>query len=160
VQIGEIAGRPRTAQHLCDGIRGELDQVTKRFAGTPPARVLLLTDVLGDPPRPPYVAGPGSFYSDILKRAGHANVVTTEGGSFAPLSLEFIVEADPDVILELDPDGKTRVNGDADALALWKRVGKLRAVENRRVHVLSGGQHYLLGPRIAQTYYEICRRIA
>jgi iron complex transport system substrate-binding protein len=159
-KIGGIAGRPRTAERLCDGIRRELEQVAGRFRGTPPARVLVVTGVLHDPPRPPFVAGPGSFYDGILRSAGHSIAVESDGGSFAALSLEYIVQADPDAILELDPDGGARKNGDADAVAIWARVGRLRAVANRRIYVIEGGQHYLLGPRIAQTCYEMCRRIA
>lgn len=159
-RVGELTERPRTAARLCDDIRVELAAVSARFADTPPARVLLLTGTLGDPPRPPYVAGPGSFYDDLLKQAGHENVVTAEQGAFAPLSLEFIVRADPDVIIELDPDGSERPGGAADARRVWAKLGALRAVGSRRIHVLTGSEHYLLGPRIAQTYATLYRAIA
>ena len=159
-RVGELTRRTRTAERLCESIESDLATVTARFADVPPARVLLLTGTLRDPPRPPYVAGPGSFYHDLLELAGHMNVVAGEQAAFAPLSLEFIVRADPDVIIELDPDGKQRPNGDADAVRAWANVGPLRAVANRRVHVLTGGRHYLLGPRIALTYDALCRAIA
>ena len=159
-RIGELTGRPRTAAQLCERIRADLTAVTEAFADVAPARVLLLTATLSDPPRPPYVAGPGSFYDDLLKLAGHRNVLTGDQSAFGPLSLEFIVHAAPDAIIELDPDGKSRPNGDADARAAWSKVGGLRAVVERRVHVLSGPEHYLLGPRIALTYDALCRAIA
>ncbi len=159
-RVGELTRRKRTAERLCDGIRSDLEAVTRRFADVAPARVLLLTGTLSDPPRPPYVAGPGSFYDDLLKLAGHANVVAGERAAFAPLSLEFTVRADPNVIIELDPDGHGRPHGDADALRVWEKLGALHAVTNRRVHVLTGPEHYLLGPRIALTYDALCRAIA
>lgn len=159
-RIGAIGGRPRTAQRLCDGIREELERVTRLHRPSAPSRVLLLTGVLGDPPRPPHVAGRGSFYDDLLRRAGHVNVVATDDHAFAPVSLEFILHADPDVIIELDPDGAQRPRGEQDARELWSRIGPLRAVAGGRIHVLRGGQHYLLGPRIAQTYHELTRLIA
>jgi len=159
-RIGELAGRPRTATKLCDEIHADLAVVSARFARASPARVLLLTGTLSDPPRPPYVAGPGSFYDDLLNRAGHQNVVTAAQAAFAPLSLEFIVRADPDVIIELDPDGSARPGGDVDALRVWKALGPLRAVATERIHVLRGSEHYLLGPRIAHTYAALCRVIA
>lgn len=159
-RVGELTGHPVTASRLWAGIDADLAAVTQGFADVPPTRVLLLTGTLSDPPRPPYVAGPGSFYDDLLRLAGHENVVAGEQAAFAPLSLEFIVRADPDVIIELDPDGKQRPQGDADALRVWAKVGALRAVSGRRVHVLTGSQHYLLGPRIALTYDALCRAIA
>jgi iron complex transport system substrate-binding protein len=159
-RIAELTDRVRTAEQLCAGIRRDLEAVTARFADVTPARVLLLTGTLSDPPRPPYVAGPGSFYDDLLKLGGHENVVADEQAAFAPLALEFIVRADPDVVIELDPGGENRPGGDADARRVWAKLGALRAVTNRRVHVLTGPQHYLLGPRIAFTYAALCHAIA
>ena len=159
-RAGSLTRRPKTARQLCEGIRAELDAVAKRFAHAPRARVLLLIGTLSDPPAPPFVAGPGSFYDDLLRHAGHRNVVASRGASFAPLSLEFVLKTDPDVIIELDADGRARPNGDQDALRIWAKVGSLRAVADRRVHVLSGPQHFLAGPRIAQTFEALCRAIA
>ena len=158
-RIGELTGRPLTAERLCKGIAADLESVTKSYAKAAPARVLLLTGTLSDPPRPPYVAGPGSFYDAMLQRAGHTNTVQGKQIAFAPLSLEFIVRADPDVIIELDPDGRQRPGGDEQAVEIWSKIGALKAISSRRVHVLTGSQHYLLGPRIALTYEELCRRI-
>jgi len=159
-RVGELTRRTRTAERLCEGIESDLATVTGRYADVPPARVLLLTGTLSDPPRPPYVAGPGSFYDDLLALAGHTNVIGGEQAAFAPLSLEFIVRADPDVIIELDPDGRQRPAGDGDAIRVWAKVGPLRAVADRRVHVLTGNQYFVLGPRIALTYDALCRAIA
>jgi iron complex transport system substrate-binding protein len=159
-RIGAWTGRGRTAERLCAGIEADLAAVTARFSGCAGARVLLLTGTLSDPPRPPFVAGPGSFYDELLRRAGHENVVSGARTAFGPLSLEFIVRADPDVIVELDPDGRQRSGGSADARRVWARLGALRAVSNERVHVLTGNQHYLLGPRIALTYDALGRVIA
>lgn len=158
-QIGELAGRARTAGRLCESIERDLAAVDQRYAKTPAARVLLLTGTLTDPPRPPYVAGPGSFYDDLITRAGHQNVVNGTDAAFAPLSLEFIIQANPDAIIELDPDGSSRPGGDADARRVWAKVGALRAVASRRVRVLTGPEHYLLGPRIALTYGALCSAI-
>ncbi|GEM_PF-489036 len=159
-RIGALTGRPRTAARLCVAIRSDLAAVDgeyrERVAGT---RVLLVTGTLATPPRPPYVAGPGSFYDDLLKRAGCRNVVGQRQSAFGPLSLEFVIRADPDVIVELDADGTARPAGDADALRAWSRLGRLRAVRHGRVHVLQGPQHFLLGPRIALTYRALCAAI-
>lgn len=159
-RVGKLTERSRTAERLCGGIEADLAAVTGRFASLPPARVLLLIGTLSEPPRPPYVAGPGSFYDDLLKRAGHENVVAGQRAAFAPLSLEFIVRADPEVIVELDADGHARPGGDADARRAWAGVGALSAVISGRVHVLTGNQHFLLGPRVAITYAALCRAIA
>jgi len=158
-RIGARTGRSRTAAVLNERIRADLDTVARHFADVPPARVLISTAPLPDPPTTIVAAGPGSFYDDLLVRAGHTNIAAPAGRPFSPLSLEFIIDADPDVIIELVPDD-ARPGGDADALRAWARIGALRAVRTGRVHVLRGGQHFLLGPRIAQTFAALCATIA
>lgn len=160
-RLGERLGRPRTAAALVAGIQRELAAAAGPVssalrAAEIPATALLLTGTLADPPRPPFAAGPGSFYDDLLVRAGLRNVVTDSTAAFAPVSLEFILAADPRFVFELDP-AEDRPAGDAGAVAAWSKVGSLTAVRERRVHVLRGGQHYILGPRIAGTLAEIVR---
>lgn len=154
-RIGALTGRVKTAQAVCSAIRGDLDQVLKETRGTPPMRVLLATGVMGDPPAPPFVAGPGSIYDDLIQLAGHLNAAADLGRGFAPLSLEAILRADPDVIIELDPEN-SRPGGDAEAARVWAKIGDLRAVRGGGVRVLKGPQHYLTGPRIAETLAGIC----
>ncbi len=160
-RLGERLGRPKTAAALVTGIQRELAAAAGPVssgvrAAETRATALLLTGTLADPPRPPFAAGPGSFYDDLLVRAGLRNVVTDSTAAFAPVSLEFILAADPRFIFELDP-AEDRPAGDAGALAVWSKVGSLSAVREGRVHVLRGGQHYILGPRIAGTLAEIVR---
>ncbi|MGE0480292.1 MAG: ABC transporter substrate-binding protein [Phycisphaerae bacterium] len=157
-RIGEWTGRPRTARRLIQQVRSELDEATRRCRGETSPAVLMVTGTLADPPTPPFVAGPRSFYDDLLRRMGARNAAAA-GRAFGPLSLEYIVNADPDVIVELDPDGSARAGGDADARRVWAKVGVLRAVRTQRVHVLTGPLYYLNSPRVATVYWELCRAV-
>jgi iron complex transport system substrate-binding protein len=157
--VGELTARPQTAEQLCGDIEHQLASVAQRYAPATPRRVLLLTGTLADPPAPPFVAGPGSLYDDLLRRAGHENAADQGVRAYAPLSLEAIVRIDPEVIIELDAAGQARPAGDADAVSAWTRLGPLRAVTTRRIHVLAGQQHFIPGPRVAQTFEAMCRKI-
>jgi len=158
-RIGSATGRPATAQRLANAVRADLDRVACRYARRPARRVLVLTGPLADPPVQVDAAGPGSFYDDLLRRAGCENVAAAAGRPFTPLSLEFVLQADPDVIVELVPDAAARPGGDVDALRIWSRVGPLRAVRTGRVHVLVGEQYFILGPRVAHTLAALCELI-
>jgi iron complex transport system substrate-binding protein len=158
--IGEFTQRDEAAEALCRRMELQIVATDEAFRETPPRRVLLLIDTLADPPRPPTVAGGGSFYDDLLKRAGHENVASDVAAAFGRLSLEAIVHADPDVIIELDPDGTVRPNGAADALRVWSKMEGLSAVRNKRVHVLTGPVYYLPGPRVPRIYADLCKAIA
>ena len=159
-RVGELTERRETARRLSDGLRAELTRIARQYADVPPQRVLVLLWTLSDPPAPPFVAGPDSLYDDLLRRAGHANVADAGVQAYAPFSLEAIVRADPDVIIELDADGTGRPGGDTEAVRVWSQLGPLRAVKNRRVHVLKGERHFIPGPRIVQTFAELCRAVA
>ena len=158
-RIGVLTGRTATARRLRDALQADLDTVARRFAGGPTARVLILTGPLPDPPMQVDAAGPGSFYEDLLRCAGHRNVAESAGRPWTPLSLEFVLRADPDVIVELAPDRSVRPAGDNDARRVWAKVGPLRAVQQQRVHVLVGPQYFVLGPRIAYTFEALCETI-
>lgn len=148
-RVGQLIGRPHAAQRLSAALRADLDQVVGRGSRGPRRRVLIVPGTLASPPTPPFVAGPGSFYDDLLRRAGHENAAPPGASPFGMLGIEALLRADPDVIIELDPDGATRKNGDADARAAWGALGSLAAVRGRRVHVLTGQLFYIPGPRLA-----------
>jgi iron complex transport system substrate-binding protein len=158
-RVGELCNRPRTASALCDSVERDIRRIATIVKITGSPRVLLTIEMLEDPPRAPHVAGAGSFYDDLLKRAGCKNAVESSG-SFAPLALETIARLDPDVIIEIAADAHARPAGDADALRAWQRLGPLKAVRERRVRVLPGGELFLPGPRVAFVFERLCRAIA
>lgn len=159
-QVGRLCERPQTARRLVDALRDDLAAIRAHYRPKSALRVLLFPTTLSTPPTPPFAAGPGSFYADLIVMAGHRLALDDQQPAWGPLSLEYILSADPDVLIELDVDGQARPEGDADALAAWARVGDLKVVRERRVRVLRGAQHYLPGPRITQTFEAICRAIS
>ncbi|MCS6810796.1 MAG: helical backbone metal receptor [Tepidimonas sp.] len=93
----------------------------------------------------PYAAGEASFIGQTLQRLGARNVVPAALGPFPKLNPEFIVRADPDVIL---------VSARA-AEGLAQRPGwfRLRAVQHDRVCAFDATQSDVLvrpGPRMAE----------
>lgn len=159
-RVGALTGRSQTARRLTTGLRADLASTAARFADVPPARVLLLIATMPDPPTQVFAAGPGSFYDDLLRLGGHENAAAPSGRPFPPIGLEFVLDADPDVIIELAPDRKSRPGGDVDARRIWSKIGPLKAVRAQRVHVLVGPEHFLLGPRVTQTFAALCETIA
>lgn len=158
-RVGELSGRTQTADGLIAAVRADLATVAARFAGGPSERVLIATAPLRDPPGPVDAAGPSSFYDDLLGLGGYANALPPGTRPFSSVTLEAVLRADPDVIVELVPDVAARPLGDADALRIWARVGDLKAVAAGRVYTLVGPQHFVLGPRIAQTFEALCELI-
>lgn len=93
----------------------------------------------------PYAAGEASFIGQTLARLGVANVVPASLGAFPQLNPEFVVRANPDVIMV----------GDRGSAALAQRPGwsGIRAVREQRVCLFTAEQSDVLvrpGPRMAE----------
>ena len=96
--------------------------------------------------RGPYAAGESSFIGEILTRLGVRNVVPAELGPFPKLNPEFVVRANPDVIMigEKEADGLAQRPG-------WQSI---RAVREQRLCVFQTVDSDVLvrpGPRMAES---------
>lgn len=95
--------------------------------------------------RGPYAAGTGSFIGETLQRLGVQNIVGPELGPFPRINPEFVVRADPDVILI----------GERNRAGLEQRPGwsGMRALREGRICVFDEAQSDVLvrpGPRMAE----------
>jgi iron complex transport system substrate-binding protein len=95
--------------------------------------------------RAPYAAGEASFIGETLSRLGAKNIVSASLGPFPKLNPEFVVRANPDVIMV----------GDMNYAGLDGRPGwaGIRAIQRKQVCVFTPGQTDMLvrpGPRMAE----------
>ncbi len=105
--------------------------------------------------RGPYAAGPRSFIGEMLQRLGVVNIIPGELGAFPLISPEFVVRADPDVILITESA--------AQELALRPGWAGMRAMRAGRVCIFTPEQGDVLvrpGPRMAEAAHLMARCIA
>lgn len=98
----------------------------------------------------PYAAGPDSFLGEIVAQLGLNNVVPAPLGAFPRLNPEFVVDANPDVVLT------TRSH--AQAWSPYPGWRHLRAFQNQHVCTFMPAQIDVLvrpGPRMAQAAQAI-----
>ncbi len=93
----------------------------------------------------PYAASESSFIGETLSRLGVRNIVPAALGPFPKLNPEFVVRADPDLVMV----------GEGFAAALTQRPGwrQLRAIRQERLCVFPPEQSDMLvrpGPRMAE----------
>ena len=103
----------------------------------------------------PYAASESSFIGELLARLGAANVVPGALGPFPKLNPEFVVRADPDVIMV----------SDRGVQALAQRPGwqRIRAVREGRVCRFTPAEGDVLvraGPRMAEAAQLLARCLA
>lgn len=103
----------------------------------------------------PHAAGAASFIGQTLQGLGLQNIVPASMGVFPKLNPEFIVRADPDVVMV----------GDGAAAGLGQRPGwsSMRALKDRKVCVFTPAQSDAMvraGPRLAEGAASIVQCLA
>lgn len=103
----------------------------------------------------PYAAGPGSFIGETLEKLGARNIITAELGPFPKISPEYVVRADPDLIMIAD----------RTAQGLEQRPGwpAMRAIRGQKICRFTPEQSDVLvrpGPRMAEAARIMARCIA
>ncbi len=151
--VAARCGVEQRGRELAAELRSAMDLVAARVEGRPRPRTLV---VVGREPGGGrigglWVAASDTFYDDVLRLAGGANAVTTTAIRYPELSREGLLAVDADVVLDVLTDGGARGISKADALADWRGLADLRAVENGRVHVLTENFVVIPGPRIVET---------
>ncbi|HZY18072.1 MAG TPA: helical backbone metal receptor [Ramlibacter sp.] len=138
-KVGQLLGSGEAARVMA-GIEAGVDAAAREL---PPA--LRGTTVYFEVNSAPYAASEVSFIGELLARVGAANVVPGRLGPFPKLNPEFVVRADPQVIMV----------SDRHAQAMRDRPGwaGIRALRDGRVCMFTAQQGDVLvrpGPRMAE----------
>ena len=139
LKLGEVLGVPDAAK-----VWRAIDAAVSAAAQSVPASARA-TRVYFEVNQGPYAAGESSFIGETLTRLGVKNIVPAKLGPFPKLNPEFVVRANPDLIMV----GDRNVNG------MTQRPGwpSIRAVRENRVCTFSSAQADALvrpGPRMAE----------
>jgi iron complex transport system substrate-binding protein len=153
--IGSIAaavGEVSEGERLVRDIRARVDRVTGRLAGAPRRRVLMLVG------RSPLIAaGSGTYQNELIVLARGTNVAADAGSAWPNLSLELIIAAAPEVII--DAGMGSEEEDTQSGRAYWQKFSTIPAVRAGRL--FGYGVYELLrpGPRIAETLEMVARFI-
>lgn len=150
--LGVLLGLPSEAAALADELAQGFDEVRRSVDGLRRPTVFVEIDAT------PYAAGPGSLVGAIVSIAGGDHVLDASLGAYPLVDPEFVVAADPEVILLLDaPYGVTAA--DVAARPGW---GDIRAVREGGVIELTQAETDALsrpGPRLLQAARALADRL-
>jgi iron complex transport system substrate-binding protein len=157
-RLGTATGQVDGARVVSARLRQQLDEIGRRVTGRPRPSVLL---VIGREPlslRNIYASGGHGFLHDLLERAGGDNVLADVARESLQVSTEQVLARRPDVIVELRADAM-----DDEALAseraAWSSLGIVPAVRSGRVHLLTGQELVIPGPRVGAAAERLSRAL-
>jgi iron complex transport system substrate-binding protein len=149
--LGAVAQLLGTDPQAPQRIWNSIDAAVSAAAQTLPASVKQ-TRVYFEVNSAPYGAGEASFIGELLARLGARNILPASMGPFPKLNPEFVVRANPDLIMV----------GDQNFAGQIQRPGwaGIRALRENRVCVFSAAESDVLvrpGPRMAEAAQIIAR---
>jgi len=135
-QVLQVPGAPALWERIDNGVNRAAKSLPTALRGS---------TVYFEVSSGPYAASESSFIGEMLARIGAVNVVPGKLGPFPKLNPEFVVRADPQVIMI----------SDRHAQALKDRPGwsRIRAIRDNRVCMFTPAQGDVLvrpGPRMAE----------
>ncbi len=96
--IARMTGHVDETETLVASLQERVAAVDKKLAGVT-ERPLVLYELDGTNPNAPWVPGPGTFIDTLIKQAGGENLGASLEGAWVQVSLEVLIEKDPDLIL-------------------------------------------------------------
>lgn len=139
LDVPEEQGAARLWRNIEVGLATAAQMLPKNAVGAKPATVYFEVNPA------PYAAGESSFMGETLTRLGAKNIIPAALGPFPKINPEFVVRANPDVIM-------VGLRGSA---GLEQRPGwqRLRALREKRLCIFSNDESDVLvrpGPRMAE----------
>ncbi len=147
--IGTICGKEIEAGALIADIGRRMESVRSQTVGGDVPKMLISVSREFDSGtiRQVYVAGPGTFYDELITCAGARNACMGTPAAYPVLSAEGLISLNPDIIIDLIPPGQA---GEIDpdlARNAWEEYGYIKAVRTSDVHVIDADYAVIPGPR-------------
>lgn len=140
--LGRMVERQAEAAALVMELRQHIAAVKQRVQGQPPVRVLYVLNS-----EPLITVGPGSFIDQLIGIAGGTNVAAKSATPYPRLSMETVLQEDPEVLIF--PVGSAEGISESEQQA-WRRWSGLSAVKQARLHQISADVLNRPGPRIGE----------
>jgi cobalamin transport system substrate-binding protein len=147
--VGEATDRNEQAEALVKRVKAEIAAVRGKYAGEKKPSTLVIVGHNPGSLDGLFAAGTNSYHDELLAIAGGKNCLTTKE-PYLSLSKEWVVRANPEVIVVLDPNGDGSAEGLAREKKVWGALSYLKAVKNDRVCHLTGDAVSQSGPRMAK----------
>ncbi len=151
VLVGTIMGIPEKAKQLANQLQERYLNIAKKAYNIPfdkRVKVVFLMDIPGPDVREIWTCGQGSYLNDLITLAGGANIAAlfTGPNGFLPISLEYIVSQNPDVLIVTSyvPNSEEQIKEKISNHSILK---SLKAVKNKRIYVYD---NYLLSLPVPQ----------
>jgi iron complex transport system substrate-binding protein len=158
-ELGSRLALQASAERAARQIEGGLDAVRRRVAGRGRPRVLLVFGRERGALRSIYASGGRGFLHDLVEIAGGIDVLADVDRESVQATTELILARAPEVIVEIHGGEVLSDEAAAQEANVWRALSSVPAVQRGRVHVLSGQELVVPGPRIVRAAERLASAI-
>lgn len=152
ITVGELTGHKAEAEALVSRLSVRVAAVQQKLADVE-KRPTVFYEIDGTDPSKPWTTGSGTFIDTLLEMAKAENVGRAMGSQYGQMSIEALLEADPDFILLGDANfGMT-----PEMVIARPGWGELTAVKEGRVLPFNDDLASRPGPRLVDGLEELAR---
>jgi iron complex transport system substrate-binding protein len=152
--VGQMADHDKEATHLVAQMKERVAAVESVVAEIPDEeRPTVFWETWDEPLM---AAGPTTFAGQMIEKAGGVNLFADVTQRYAEISIEEVIQRNPDVIMGPDTHGEALT---ADQVAIRPGWGTIKAVQDGRIYVFDGDITSRAGPRIVDGLEMIARAL-
>lgn len=159
LELGDRLDIPSAAAALAADLDARLAAVVDRVRGRDRPRTMLVFDRQPGTLTGIFASGGVGFLHDMLEIAGGTNLFGDIDRESLQVNTETLLARAPDVIIELRYNSELSPGEMENERRSWSVLPTLPAVRTGRVHVLSGNEFVVPGPRIADATVRLARAI-
>jgi iron complex transport system substrate-binding protein len=146
-RLGQLMGTENVAQVAAASLRRQLLDLRVRYAKRPTVRLFYQ---VWD--QPLYTLNGSHIVSDAMRLCGGENIFAKMAMTAPVVSIEAVLEADPEAIF-----GTSEKN--TDGVNLWRRYSSMKAVRNDNLFTLDGELLNRAGPRMIAGATALCEKL-
>jgi iron complex transport system substrate-binding protein len=149
--VGLATGTLSKAREVVDGLQARIDAILAitTNATLVPYRPLVYLEFF-----PLWTFGPGSFGHDLITMAGGRNVGATLTSPFAEISNEFVIAANPDIIVYTEGPYTATTREDIEGRPGWDQI---KAVQEGKIFTIDDNEVARPGPRIVDALEDLAK---
>jgi len=159
--IGEATQHQQQAQQLLATIEQQIRFVNHKVSGLPRPKVMISMghSTNSEHVKSIYIAGQHDFYNDLISLAGGQNSYQNDYLKVPSLSIEGILQLNPDIIIDIFPEATDHNADIAQIKRQWQNLVYVNAIKNNRVHIIEENYATIPGPRIFKLLTQMAKLI-
>tara|TARA_R110001606_G_scaffold361754_7_gene515408 strand:- start:331112 stop:332023 length:912 start_codon:yes stop_codon:yes gene_type:complete len=159
--IGQRTQHQQQAEQLLNKINQKIAFIAEKTKGLarPTVMITMGHSIDAEHMKQVFIAGQHDFYNDLISLAGGQNVYQALQPSVPSLSVEGIMQLNPQIIVDIYPEADDHNSDLKHVLQQWYGLKYVDAIKNNRIHLIEQNYATIPGPRIFLLLDQLARLI-